>query len=45
MARKITARRAQLCFAFGRYRHNAMPVHTLLEAVQAHLDAALLNSS
>jgi hypothetical protein len=45
MARKITVRRAHLCFAFGRYRHNAMPVETLLKEVQTHVDAALWNTS
>jgi hypothetical protein len=45
MARKIAERRTQLCAAFARYRHPGGPVQTLLNEVQAHVDAALWNTS
>ncbi len=44
-ARKIAERRGELCFAFARYRHDAMPVQSLLNDVQRHVDAALWNTS
>ncbi len=45
MARKIAEHRALLLVAFAPYRHNALPVESLLAEVQAHVDAALLNTS
>ena len=45
MAKKIAARRGQLCFAFGKYRHDGGSVQTLLNDVQARVDAVLWNTS
>lgn len=45
MARKIALRRGELRFAFKPFRHDGGPVQTLLNDVQAHVDAALWNAS
>jgi hypothetical protein len=45
MAMKIALRRGQLRLAFARYRHDGGPVQALLDDVQAHVDAALWNTS
>ena len=45
MARKIALRRGELRSAFAQFRHEGGPVQTLLNEVQAHVDAALWNTS